>query len=64
MRKNIYEMLVIAFGLLSIVGFSFGAYESYLRKELEKKNAKMEQELFDIRWQLEQVDWICGVANE
>ncbi len=64
MRKNIYEMLVIAFGLLSVVGFSFGAYESYLRKELEKQNAEMEQELIDIRWQLEQVPWICGVANQ
>lgn len=64
MKKYVCEMLVIAFGLLAVVGFSFGAYESYLRKQLEKENAEMEQELFDIRWQLEQVDWICGVANE
>lgn len=62
--KDRYFMLVLAFGLLAVVGFSFGAYESYLRKQLEKENAEMEQELFDIRWQLEQVDWVCGVANE
>lgn len=62
--KDRYFMLVLSFGLLAVVGLSFGAYESYLRKELEKKNAEMEQELFDIRWQLEQVPWICGVAND
>ncbi len=62
--KDIKDMLIMAFGLLAVVGFGFGTYESYLRKELEKENAKMEQKLFDIRWQLEQVDWICGVANQ
>ncbi len=62
--QDIKDRLIIAFGLLAVVGLGFGAYESYLRKELEKKNAEMEQELFDIRWQLEQVDWICGVANQ
>ena len=56
-------MLIISFGLLAVVGFSFGAYESYLRKELEKKNAKMEQELIEYKWQLEQVEWICRVAD-
>lgn len=59
-----YFMLVLAFALLSIVGFSFGAYESYLRKYLEKENAEMEQKLIDYKWQLEQVPWICGVASE
>lgn len=62
--KDMYFMLVLAFGLLAVVGFSFGAYESYLRKELEKKNAEMKQEVVDYKWQLEQVPWICGVANE
>lgn len=59
-----YFMLVLAFALLSIIGFGFGGYESYLRKSLEKENAEMEQELIDYKWQLEQVPWICGVANE
>ncbi len=62
--KDIKDMLVIAFWLLSVVGFGFGTYESYLRKELEKQNAEMEQQIYDYKWQLEQVPWICGVANQ
>ncbi len=62
--KDIKDKLIIAFALFALVGFSAALWITIEKRELEKKNAEMEQELFDIRWQLEQVDWICGVANE
>lgn len=62
--NDIKDKLIISFALLTLVGFSTALWITVEKRELEKKNAEMEQELFDIRWQLEQVDWICGVANE
>lgn len=57
--KDIKDELITLFILLAIVGFGFGAYESYLRNELEKKNAELEQEIIDYKWQLEQALYIC-----
>lgn len=51
----------VAFG---ITCFIWGILMGVIAKDLGEEKARLEQDLIDYKWQLEQVSYICGGIDE